>query len=64
LAADPLDLQIYLTQPNPQTFEMAGDKGSDGSITTSDGTVMTKGDVEFLMVCIQHTTGGQLVVSK
>jgi hypothetical protein len=40
------------------------DKTTDGSITTSDGTVMTKSDVEFLMVCIQNTAGGQLLVSK
>ena len=44
---------------------MAGDKGTTGgSITTKDGTVMNQGDVEFLIACIQHTSGGQLTVSK
>jgi hypothetical protein len=44
---------------------MAGDKATtDGSITTPDGIVMTKSDVEFLITCIQNTTGGQLLVSR
>jgi hypothetical protein len=44
---------------------MAGDKGTAGaSVIAKDGTVMNQGDVEFLIACIQHTTGGQLIVSK
>lgn len=64
--SDLLDLQISQHSPHlPNLFIMAGDKATtDGSITTSDGIVMTKNDVEFLITCIQNTTGGQLLVSR
>lgn len=34
------------------------------TFTNADGTVMTKGDIDFLMACIANTSGGQLVVSQ
>jgi hypothetical protein len=43
---------------------MSDKASAAATFTTADGTVMTKGDIDFLMACISNTTGGQLVVSQ
>ena len=69
LVADRDHLQLPQAITPISTIIMAGDKtekstATEGSITTKDGVVMSKSDIEFLMACIQNTTGGQLLVSK
>jgi hypothetical protein len=56
--------QTNHTKPKTSTRKMSDSKTPAASITTADGTVVTKSELDFLMACIQNTTGGQLVVSQ